>query len=731
VIVNQTSASSQRTELRFSPVPVFIALPILGLLFYTLGETWMAARDMFPLVLFVLLCYLIAGIGWWLAAWKPEIARVFAVVSAVLAAYLAAFWLNFPGAIMLVAVPPVLAVSILGLRAGIVLAAVESLLLMAGIRLGLLNLQEGVMALLQTWLLFGGVTMVALPAHKLADWSWSYFVDARQLLEEARNRQGELARAFNDLAHANQQLTRLNALAQNLRQAADDARLAKEQFVTNVSHELRTPLNMIVGFSEMILDNPDAYGQDLPPALLADLTIVRRNAGQLSDLIDDVLDLSQIEADQMALMREYASLPEIIQAATEAVQPLFHSKQLFLDVHIEGEIPTIFCDRTRIREVLLNLLSNAGRFTEQGGVTVHAVCGSEAVTVSVRDTGPGIQSGQLDRLFQPFQQLDNSIRRRYGGTGLGLSISKRFIEMHGGKIWAESSPGSGTTFYFQLPLTQDAPESRRFTRWMVPEWDLIHRVSESALPRQKARPRLVVAEDGNTLQRLLTRYFGDVDIIAVDGFPQAVQEVTEVPSQMLVINRSEGVQLKDFDPGLLPYNIPVVTCWLPGASAVASSLGATEYLVKPVSKKALLDTISRIPMRTNTVLIVDDEPDALRLFQRILHSSGENYHVLRARNGQEALRILQQYRPDVILMDLVMPNMDGFQLLRKHNADPQLRDIPVIILSARDAFGNPIVTPSITISRKGGISVHDLMQCIRAVSQILATAGAQNGPGSQ
>src|SRR6185503_18004148 len=196
--------------------------------------------------------------------------------------------------------------------------------------------------------------------------------------------------ALADLAQANLQMTRLNILAQGLRQAAEEARRAKEEFVANVSHELRTPLNMIIGFSETILQSPGAYGKKIPPALLADLMVIYRNAEHLSELINDVLDLSQVDAEKMALTKEQAQLGEIVEEATTAIRPLYTSKGLYLDVDIPENLPSIFCDRTRIREVLLNLLSNAGRFTERGGVHLRGWLKGNDVVVSVTDSGPGI-----------------------------------------------------------------------------------------------------------------------------------------------------------------------------------------------------------------------------------------------------------------------------------------------------------------------------------------------------
>ena len=271
-----------------------------------------------------------------------------------------------------------------------------------------------------------------------------------------------------DLNEANVQLTHMNRLAQSLRQIAEDERRAKEQFVANVSHELRTPLNMIIGFCEMITETPETYGESIPDTLLADLEVVLRNSQHLSGLINDVLDLSQIEVGQMALTREQIALSEIVQAAVTAVQPLFISKRLNLTTEIPEDLPTLYCDHIRIREVMLNLLSNAGRFTESGGVTIKAWCRAGNVYVSVSDTGPGISVEGQKRIFQPFEQLDSTIRRRYGGTGLGLSISKGFVEAHDGEMWVESQEGQGTTFFFRLPLELPTPSGGDFMRWFNP-----------------------------------------------------------------------------------------------------------------------------------------------------------------------------------------------------------------------------------------------------------------------
>ncbi len=295
---------SLASEFRVSPLWALAALPVLGMAFYALGEQMVDARDLLPFALYAVLMYGLAAGGWWLYTWRDEVGRWYTILTSSAVVFLGHFWLGIPGVLALVAVPPAVAVGIIGFAAAVGMAALETALLILLRALGILQITTVGTSLITLWATFGALIAIYLSAQEAAWWAWDYFQSARRLLEEARDRQGELAHALEDLARANQQLTRLNILAQGLRRTAEEARLAKEQFVANVSHELRTPLNMVIGFSEMILETPEAYGSSLPPALLADLAIIRRNAEHLADLIDDVLDLSQIEANQVALSQE-------------------------------------------------------------------------------------------------------------------------------------------------------------------------------------------------------------------------------------------------------------------------------------------------------------------------------------------------------------------------------------------------------------------------------------------
>jgi signal transduction histidine kinase/CheY-like chemotaxis protein len=561
----------------------------------------------------------------------------------------------------------------------------------------------------------------------VTEWSLYSFEHARAKIDEAQEQRVDLKQAQEDLVLANQELSRLSDRLQAMYQVAEEARQAKEAFVANVSHELRTPLNMIIGFSEMITQSPQVYGGQLPATLLADIAAIQRNSQHLSKLVDDVLDLSQIEAGRMALSKEWASVREIVDTAALTTHALFDSKGLYLKVDVPLDLPTLFCDSTRIRQVVINLLSNAGRFTERGGVQIRAWQEQDDIAISVADTGPGIAAEDQKRLFEPFQQLDSSIRRRHGGSGLGLSISRRFVEMHGGKMWLESAVGAGTTIYFSLPL--EAPPAAELVkdedsvrRWFNPydEYEYRARSRRSRAPIPELVPHFVILERGRTLQQMFSRYMDDVTITPVQDAEEARRALERSPARALVVN---APVLKDTPvPSQLanmPHGTPTVTCWVPGADEAAQSLGVMRYLVKPVSSQSLLQTLETLGQEVKTVLLVDDEPEALQLFARVLSSSPREYRILQATNGRRALGLLRERQPDVLLLDLIMPGLDGFQVLQQKSQDPSTCDIPVVIISSRDPVNEPIVSDSLTVTRGGGFSARDLLECIQAVSGVL------------
>lgn len=705
-------------ELSIPLLPVIQSLIAIGLVLAVTSEFWyQVGWTRFANVGLLLAAG--SACAWWSYTRWPALSRWLVLLTVTVTCGLAYWWIGAPILWVLLILPPLLAVALTGLSAGLIVAGLETLyLLMGRFEDGALAAADLVILLIALWgtVAVGGALLHE--ARRALGWSWRQVEQNQQEVEGARDRQLQLNQVLADLAHANEQLTRLNQLAQRLRQEAEEARHAKAQFVANVSHELRTPLNMIIGFSEIMLQAPESYGRRVPPALLADLTVIHRNAEHLSALINDVLDLSQIEAGEMAITRTSVDFAELIASAITAARPLFDSKQLYLRSTVAADLPPVNCDPTRMREVLLNLLSNAGRFTEQGGVEIRAERQNGSLTVAVADTGAGIPADGLTKLFQPFFQLDSSLHRRNGGTGLGLSICKRFIELHEGKIWVESQPNQGTTFFFSLPLGEPAAVDETFLRGLTPDWEHYQRTRPSVAPMAQIRPRLVVLESEAVLQRLLDRYWHQVETVGVADLAAAQAELARAPAQALLINQpSVSAALEDLSlAAALPAGLPALICSIPGLEQHALELGATQLLVKPVTQATLLAALARLGIHEGTILIVDDEPDALQLFGRMLTSAEHSHRILLARDGYEALEILAEVRPAVILLDLIMPNLDGFQLLAVRSRDPVLAAIPVIVISAQDPTRQPIVSNALAITKGGGLSMRQLLQSIEFVA---------------
>lgn len=479
------------------------------------------------------------------------------------------------------------------------------------------------------------------------------------LLDESREHRAELAQTVKSLDVTHQTLQRAQQQLIFARQQADDARRMKERFAANISHELRTPLNLIVGFSEIMVLTPEVYSQQkFPPKLARDLYQIYSSSRHLREMIDDVLDLSHVELSAFSLNYARVDLNRFLADIVSLFQPMFRDGRLDFGIDIDTDLPTVEIDATRIRQVLLNLMSNARRFTEQGMIMLSAHHSGGWVEISLRDTGMGIAPDKLEMVFDEFYQVDYSLSRSHGGAGLGLAISKRFVEAHGGIIQVESSEGVGSVFTFTLPV-------RGLNNPALAN-------GIAAAPPTDPAPVLVIEQD-TTLLSLLRRTFDPVPLIALTD-ETSLREAIALHQPRLVI-RNVPPRPRD------PFPVPLVECSLPSASWMIDRLQVRAVLSKPVSVAQLGAQISELG-QVEKVLIVDDDLGFVQFVQRGLETLGDHFTVQRAYDGAQALEQVRANPPDVILLDLSMPEMDGFAVLEALREDPITAAIPVILLTA-------------------------------------------------
>ena len=643
---------------------------------------------------------------------------------------LSAWWLRSASALSLLAICPVLVLIFYGWREATLCAILCAIAVIVTGR-ALQDALAGTVAILLLAVMTPLATVGLQLAEEIAQWAEARWFEGRRELDEAQDQRLRLKEVQQDLVQANTELARLTERLQAMRRVAEDSRRAKEEFVANVSHELRTPLNMIIGFAEIISEVPDSYGI-LPPRLLADIEVILNNSRHLSSLVDDVLDLSQAETGRMALSPRQVSVSNVVATAISTVSALFQKRGLWLRSEISPDLIAV-CDEVRIRQVIVNLLSNAGRYTRKGGATVRAWTDKDALVISVEDTGSGIAPEKQEAVFEPFRRLEGERDSESKGSGLGLAISRRFVEMHGGEMWLTSQENQGSTFFFTLPLNGvplPEPTTPTAGRWFNPYQTYEERQRPSSAPSPHLRPRFVIVERGEILRRLLARYQGDVEIVTAHTIDEAVMLCQRVPAQALIVNHPDlhYVHQHAIDPAELPYGVPVLTCWVPDSTTAAEELGVAEYMIKPLDRAQLLKAVSRVDLAGDTVLIVDDEPDAVHLLSRILSSAEDQIRTISASSGREALELMHRRRPGLVLLDLIMHGVDGYSVLRTKRDDPAIADIPVIAVSAQDPIRGPIASNYLGIARSGGLSTQELLSAISTVTALLSPPDRLDDP---
>jgi len=585
-------------------------------------------------------------------------------------------------------------------------------------------------------------------------WALNMTDQARRSAEEAQTNRAELRRVLQTLDIAYDRLERANHALIFAQESAETAYHFKSEFVANVSHELRTPLNLIVGFTEMMATAPESYGGvPLPRAYRGDMMATYRNACHLLELINDVLDLSQLEAGQLPLTRQRTDLRELVQEVAGMVQGLADARGLELQIDMPDAPLPFLMDRTRIRQVLLNLLTNAMRYTDHGWVRIQVTpsdapgntrdCAADGtadpeqapsgqfdyVTVAVVDSGRGIDPANLHRAFEAFSRLDEIQIR--DGSGLGLAISKKFIELHGGRIWIESALGQGTCVSFTLPL----PEAQSLPRAAL-------RLNRS-LANPGAAHVLVLHEDPRTLS-ILRRHVEECEFVLAADLPAAQAAAGDLPDLVL----QDPTWVEEAPQAVaqltLPGHVPLITCPLPSMRHLGLLMGADDYLPKPLTRDDLAGALARLRKPPKTALLVDDDPHVVRLLGRMLRTLEPDLHFYEAFNGQEALQIARSQHPDVIFLDLNMPQMGGraviAALLADWAATPEFERIPIIVVSVRNV--NEESAPlqgELRICRPDGFTLTELLNLLNAVTRCLtrpdavspanAAARLQESPG--
>ncbi|MEO7913131.1 MAG: response regulator [Roseiflexaceae bacterium] len=505
------------------------------------------------------------------------------------------------------------------------------------------------------------------------------------------------------------------------RDAAKAANLAKSSFLATMSHELRTPLSAIIGYSELLQLQAQHFKHD---NLLPDIEKIWASGKHLLALINDVLDLSKIEAGKMDLYLESIDMNSLLDDVVSSARPLIEKNKNNFVIQPLNELGMLYSDSTKVRQILLNLLSNAAKFTDAGTITLaverkHAQAGDQ-FHFRVMDTGIGITSEQLTQLFQPFTQADASTTRKYGGTGLGLVLSRRLSELLGGTISVKSTIEVGSCFEFSLPATQAGQPAPS----IEPHLDAIVPNNQPSLMNDTLGTVLVI-DDDPLARDVITRYLVSQGLhvetasTGAEGIRRA-RELQPIAITLDVVMREmdgwEVLTTLKADPAIS--HIPVIMLTIVDEQRKGFALGVADYLVKPVDGMQLVALLNQYRKVSNAglalphgeILLAEDDPQLRSMLARLLSDAG--WAVAEAATGPAALESATKHRPDMIILDLMLPEMDGIQVIDALRAASAGKDVPIVVITAKDLTAlerNHLNSSVAYILQKGDYRLDDLL----------------------
>jgi len=501
-----------------------------------------------------------------------------------------------------------------------------------------------------------------------------------QLLDELRKKEDELIEMNRELEETNKGMIALHSEIEKKNMRLKEASRLKSQFLANMSHELRSPLNSIIGFTGIVLQG---IAGELNEEQKKQLSMVYESSKHLLNLINDILDLSKIEAQKITINYGSVNINELIKMVGKMVSPMVEEKGLYFKTEIAVNIPeSIYGDRNRIKQILINLLVNSVKFTERGEICLSCTPSEnkKSILFAVRDTGIGIKKEDLETIFDSFTQIETVKKDKPQGTGLGLAISKKMVEMMGGKIWVESRYGKGAQFYFTIPVSapsQKEPQKKPTLKIEEPE------------PGKKL---ILTIDDEKQSQEILKIYLKEAgyEVIQAYNAKEALELARKynpfaITLDIIMPGRDGWEILGQLKQNSQTKDIPIICISILDNRELGISLGAIEYLVKPVNREQLINELRRLEKQFNIqdILIVDDNPKDVNLLNEYLKEY-KNYNLTNAYGGKEGLQKIKKEKPDLILLDLMMPEMDGFEVIRRLKEKNDTKYIPIIIITAKD-----------------------------------------------